>query len=243
MTPARRDKDNRARRRPDAAALEGPPVAPADAVLYIDAHVIVINKPAGLASHAGPKTLASVEDWLESLRFGFHRRPQLAHRLDRDTSGCLLLGRHPKALRQLGQAFEARTIEKAYWAVVTGELPAPAGLIDQPLARHSTPGQGWRVVVDARGQAAQTRWRVLGATASGTLLELTPLTGRTHQLRVHLAALGCPIVGDAVYGSGVAGEPMLLHARTIGWRLPVTAPLHSVEAPLPEFWPELPEGL
>ncbi len=170
----------------------------------------------------------------DSLRFGLPRPPGLAHRLDRDTSGCLVLGRHRKALQKLGTLFKSGQIEKAYWAVVEGEPAEDAGLIDLPLATLE-PGRGWWMKVDAAGLPSQTEWTVLGRLNGRTWLELRPLTGRTHQLRVHCAALGWPIVGDPVYGHGRnnPGSVLLLHARRVSVPLYSSKPAITVEAPPP----------
>ena len=182
-------------------------------VLYIDAHLIVLDKPAGLAVHPGPATPDSLEDHLDDLRFGFQRRPQPAHRLDRDTSGCLVLGRHPKAMKRLTALFAGNDVDKIYWAVVEGAPPADEGIVDAPLAKISSRDEGWRIVVDRKGKPARTRYRVLGRQPQLSWIEFAPETGRTHQIRVHAAQLGCPILGDPVYGRGEGA--MLLHARRI----------------------------
>jgi len=181
-------------------------------VLHIDAHVLVIDKPAGLAVHPGPATPRSLDDHLDELRFGFHRQPQAAHRLDRDTSGCLVLGRHPKATKRLGQLFEAGQVEKVYWAVLSGEPAADAGRLDAPLRKITSKADGWRIIVDPKGKPAVTDWRVLDRKGGKALVEFRPQTGRTHQIRVHAAYLGHPIVGDPVYGKGAG---LQLHARAI----------------------------
>ena len=173
-------------------------------VLFRDAHVLVLNKPAGLAVHCGPGGHPSVEDQLDELRFGFVRQPGLAHRLDADTAGCLILGRHPKALVKLGRMFAARQVEKIYWAVVAGDPAADSGVIDLPLARASNRQNGWRVRIDKRtGQPAVTLWRVLARAKRGNQalawIEFKPQTGRTHQLRVHAAASGWPVLDDPIY--------------------------------------------
>ena len=204
------------------------------AVLYIDAHVIVLNKPAGLAVHRGPKTPESLEDWLPLLAFGFQRLPQPVHRLDRDTSGCLVLGRHPKAIRQLGALFAERRVRKIYWAVVEGHLPSGEGVIEAPLRKISTKAAGWRMIAAADGDPAVTRYRVLGKSQRRSWLELTPETGRTHQLRVHCATLGHPIAGDVQYGEGVAtGASLMLHAREVSLQLSETSRPIAVVAPPP----------
>ena len=183
-----------------------------DRVLHIDAHLLVLDKPAGLAVHPGPATPRSLEDHLDELRFGFQRRPQPAHRLDRDTSGCLVLGRHPKAVKRLGALFEANRVGKVYWAVLSSAPEADAGTIDAPLHKISSKAEGWRVVVDPKGKPAQTDWQVIDRQGGKALVEFRPRTGRTHQIRVHAAHLGHPIVGDPVYGRGAG---LLLHARAI----------------------------
>jgi len=169
-------------------------------VLYRDGLMLVIDKPAGLAVHRGPKGGASLEDFFGALRYGLPRAPALAHRLDRDTSGCLVLGRHRKALAQLGQLFKNGRVGKCYWAAVEGGPAEIEGRIDLPLGRLDAT-RGWWMKHDDAGQPATTAWKVLGRAPGLTWLALEPLTGRTHQLRVHCAAMGWPIVGDAIYGS------------------------------------------
>jgi tRNA pseudouridine32 synthase/23S rRNA pseudouridine746 synthase len=183
-------------------------------VLYRDGLMLVIDKPPGMAVHRGPKGGASLEDHFDALRYGLPRAPALAHRLDRDTSGCLVLGRHRKALAELGRLFKAGRVGKTYWAVVEGGPETEEGRIDLPLGRLDAT-RGWWMKADATGQPATTLWRVLGRTPELAWLALEPLTGRTHQLRVHCAAMGWPIVGDAIYGNAPrSGGPVLhLHAR------------------------------
>jgi tRNA pseudouridine32 synthase/23S rRNA pseudouridine746 synthase len=202
----------------------------------------VIDKPAGMAVHRGPKGGESLEDHFDALRFGLPRAPALAHRLDRDTSGCLVLGRHRKALAELGRLFKTGAIGKTYWAVVEGGPDADAGRTDLPLGRKDVT-RGWWMKPDPNGQLAATEWKVMGrtphgatsATASLTWLALEPLTGRTHQLRVHCAAMGWPIVGDAIYGKAPrAGAPALqLHAREIAVPLYRKREPIRVTAPVP----------
>jgi tRNA pseudouridine32 synthase/23S rRNA pseudouridine746 synthase len=203
-----------------------------DRILFIDAEAMIVDKPAGLGVTPGRDGKLSVENHLDSLRFGFQRQPSAVHRLDRDTSGCLLLARHPKAHRKFSAAFEAGEVEKLYWAVVEGVPDAEAGTIDMPLGKTSTREAGWRIVPDPKGKAARTHWRVLRSTGGRTLIEFRPETGRTHQIRVHAASgLGLPIVGDPVYGR--AGPAMLLHARSLS--LPrANKPPVAAQSPLPE---------
>ncbi|MDE3175686.1 MAG: RNA pseudouridine synthase [Pseudomonadota bacterium] len=206
-------------------------------VLHRDGLILVIDKPWGVAVHRGPKGGESLEDSFDALRFGLPRKPALAHRLDRETSGCLVLGRHHKALEKLGKLFKQGKIGKTYWAIVEGGPAEDEGLIDKPLGRRD-PDRGWWKKVDAAGQPSQTRWRVRGRGsldgARVAWLEMAPLTGRTHQLRVHAASEGWPIVGDAVYGAGAGHDRRLhLHARRVEIPLGPAKSLITVEAPPP----------
>ena len=169
-------------------------------LLYRDGLMLVIDKPAGFAVHRGPKGGESLEDHFGALRFGLPRAPALAHRLDRETSGCLVLGRHRKALAELGRLFKKGEVGKTYWAVVEGGPEADEGRIDMPLGRLDVT-RGWWMKHDPQGQPAATTWKVLGRAGGLTWLALEPLTGRTHQLRVHCAEMGWPIVGDSIYGT------------------------------------------
>jgi len=206
-------------------------------VLLRDANLIILDKPAGLPVHAGPKAQQNLEALLPGLSFGLRHVPTLAHRLDQDTSGCLVLARHPKALSRLGRLFGAGLVEKTYWAVVEGGPAEESGVIDLALRKITGPA-GWRIVPDPAGQRSVSRWRVLGRGSDVTWLEIQPETGRTHQIRVHLAAQGWPILGDPFYGR--AGPvPLQLLSRRIAvpyWadRLPVAA-----EAPPPEAMREI----
>lgn len=196
-------------------------------ILYEDAQLLVIDKPAGLAVHPGPRTPRSLEDRLDALRLGYKYRPRPAHRLDRDTSGCLVLARGPRALKRLGRLFEAGAVEKDYVALLAGDVKG-SGLIDAPLRKVSGRGAGWRMIVAEGGKPARTRWRALGAAPGGTLVAFRPETGRTHQIRVHAAHALAPIAGDPVYGGG--SGPMRLHAARVafdwsgGRRVDVAAP-------------------
>jgi len=193
--------------------------------------MLVIDKPAGTPVHAGPRGGPNLEAGFDALRFGLPRPPALAHRLDRDTSGCLVLGRHPKALRRLGRLFAEGKVEKTYWAIVAGIPAEPNGVIDAPLKKE-TRRTGWRMEIDPAGQRAVTEYRVLGTADGRAWLELKPRTGRTHQIRVHCAALGCPVVGDTTYG-GPAGAPLQLHARAISIPLYPARPAVEVTSPVP----------
>jgi tRNA pseudouridine32 synthase/23S rRNA pseudouridine746 synthase len=207
----------------------------ADRVLFIDGEALVLDKPAGLAVDRPKAGGDSVTARLDELKFGFQRPPVPVHRLDRDTSGCLLLARNPKAARIFAQGFESGAVEKTYLAVVERALEGE-GVIDMPLAKTSSVEQGWRMVASPKGKAARTRWRAVTARDGRTLVEFSPETGRTHQIRAHARyGLDSPIVGDPVYGTG--GEPLLLHAlRLVVPRLK-HAPI-DVTAPLPERFGE-----
>ena len=200
-------------------------------LLYRDGLMLVIDKPAGLAVHAGPRNSKqrgeSVEDHFDALRFGLPRAPALAHRLDRDTSGCLVLGRHRKALAQLGKLFRSGSIGKVYWAAVEGAPATDEGVIELALGRLDET-RGWWMKHDPKGRPAITKWRVMGKSGNLTWLALEPLTGRTHQLRVHCAEMGWPILGDAIYGNAPrdGGPPLHLHAREI------VVPLYKTRAPI-----------
>lgn len=196
-------------------------------LLHVGPEVLVLDKPAGLPVSA--RSGESLERWLPALRLGKRRDPQPAHRLDADTAGCLVLGRTAPMLARLNALFAGREVEKTYWAVLRGALSGEAGVVEAPLRKVSTREKGWRMEVHPAGDPARTAWRVLGRAPGMTLVEFTPETGRTHQLRVHAAHLGAPIAGDAMYGGG-AGRLHLL-ARAIA--LPLDPPLR-VTAPVPE---------
>lgn len=200
-------------------------------VLYRDRLIIVLNKPAGIPVHAGPGGGENLEAFFDALCFEQPRPPGLAHRLDRDTAGCLVLGRGQKGLSRAGKAFAQGKVRKTYWAVVTGAPPGQNGMIDLPLAKVDAK-RGWKMVVDkAAGQPAATGWRVLGRGPSTTWLELTPRTGRTHQIRVHCAALGCPLVGDPLYGRSPDAPPPEVPLHLLARRIQLP-PLRENDAPI-----------
>ena len=208
-------------------------------LLYRDGLMLVVDKPAGMAVHRGPKGGESLEDYFGALTFGLPRPPSLAHRLDRDTSGCLVLGRHRKALAEIGRLFKNGRIAKTYWAVVEGGPDADEGRIDLPLGRLDVT-RGWWMKHDPAGQPSRTTWRVLGRHGGLTWLALEPLTGRTHQLRVHCAAMEWPIVGDAIYGRAPrsGGPPLHLHAREIVVPLYKNREPIRITAPVPAHMAE-----
>lgn len=212
-------------------------------VIYRDQLVIVMNKPVNMPVHAGAKGGPSFEDHFTKLQFGYKEIPKLAHRLDRDTSGCLVLGRNDRAIRRMGRMFESGQVDKTYWAVTEAPPPQKSGTIDTPLRKVKLP-KGWSMqpcgINDPDAQQAVTDYTVLKTFDDGkALLELSPQTGRTHQLRVHLQSLDCPIVGDWLYGDNkdrpASGNfPLLhLHARRISFPLHHDAPPVDVTADTP----------
>jgi tRNA pseudouridine32 synthase / 23S rRNA pseudouridine746 synthase len=208
----------------------------AERILFIDAEAIVIDKPAGLSVDEPRRGGESIAGRLGELRCGFKRPPTPMHRLDTDTSGCLLLARTPKARSAFQKAFEAREVEKYYVAVVAAALTEDQGTIDLPLAKRSSAEAGWRMVADEHGLEATTLWRRLVVRDGSTLVEFRPLTGRTHQIRAHAReAFGSGIVGDRVYG--VPGGAMLLHASRLVVPRERKPPI-DVTAPLPDHFAE-----
>lgn len=213
------------------------------AVLHMDDSLIVVNKPFGLAVQGGSRTERHLDGMLDALRFGKPERPRLVHRLDRDTSGVLLLGRTAQATASLARSFQSRTAKKIYWALCLG-VPRPLnGHIRAPLAKLASGGSGRERVravdsADPRGQRAETVYHVVEkAGQSAAWLALMPLTGRTHQLRAHMALMETPIVGDRKYGGAEAFlhdlKPMLhLHARAISLPHPEGGQFEII-APLP----------
>ena len=249
------------------APAAAPGVSEADAamiraaVLYRDDDVIALAKPPGLAVQGGTGTHRHVDALAEALRFDRHDRPRLVHRLDRDTSGVLLLGRSARAAAALARAFQSRTTRKLYWAAVAGAPSPPAGTIATGLVKapgHGAGGEGEKMLVlpteriaaTEGARRAVTDYAVIEAAASrAAWVALEPVTGRTHQLRAHMAAIGHPIVGDGKYGGsgqdnpgdgwgaqlgGAVSRKLHLHARRITLPHPATGRPLTITAPLPE---------
>ena len=211
-------------------------------MLHRDDDVIAINKPPGLAVQGGTGVTRHVDALLDALQFDAPERPRLVHRLDKDTSGLLVLGRNARAAAALAAAFRGRDAHKLYWALVAGVPGLAAGVIDAPLEKQGRPGAA-KVAPSAAGKRAITRYRVIEKAGRRIAwLALYPETGRTHQLRVHCTVIGTPILGDGKYGGreafieGVPGAKQLhLHARALSIPHPRRGTLR-LEAPLP---PEL----
>ena len=213
-------------------------------VLYKNKNVIAINKPAGLSVQGGTKTHRHIDGMLDGLKFGEEERPKLVHRLDRDTSGVLLLARSARAAAKLSNAFRTRRVTKIYWALVAGEPPIKEGIIDVPLIKAGATAQQGREMMmpdldeQAGAQRTKTAYEVISSIGGElTWLALQPVTGRTHQLRAHAAAIGNPIIGDHKYGSRQDLNPAMedrlhLHARRLDIEDRELGSF-SVEAPLP----------
>ena len=210
-------------------------------ILFEDGEALVIDKPAGLPVDRPKRGGACLEDYLDDLKLGFQRRPVAVHRLDTDTSGCLLLARNPKALKRFNKAFEDRLVGKTYLAVIDLKPAQDKGTIALSLSKISSAEKGWRMIAAKKGKPAISHWEVLQTIGEGdrkrSLIRFRPETGRTHQLRVHaLQGLGVPLLGDPVYGpvrGQNKGAPRtMLHAEAIHMARPGKDPV-SAFAPFP----------
>jgi len=207
-------------------------------VIHEDAHVIAFNKPAGLSSQGGRIQAHTLDDLLWAFARSNGKRPDLVHRLDRDTSGVILAAKTKPAAGFLGKAIQAHKLTKTYLALASAAPEPAAGMIDAPLLRQEIGRESYMRVVTADvagAQASRSRYRTLASSEDGALVELEPQTGRMHQLRVHMASIGRPLVGDQRYGGaltagGRAASRLMLHAASLdfphpeGGRLTVTAP-------------------
>jgi len=238
----------------DAAMIRG-------AVIYRDEDILAINKPPGLASQGGSGTTRHVDLLADALRFDRDDKPRLVHRLDRDTSGVLLLARSVRAAAGLAKAFQSRDARKIYWALVAGVPHPRSGTIRYGLVKapgHGAGGEGEKmrvvppdaVAATEGAKRATTDYAVIEAAATrASWVALAPITGRTHQLRAHMNAIGHPIIGDGKYGGnaqektedgwgaqlgGQVSRKLHLHARSIALRHPITGARLSLTAPLPE---------
>jgi tRNA pseudouridine32 synthase/23S rRNA pseudouridine746 synthase len=184
-------------------------------ILFEDGEALVIDKPGGLPIERPRAGGPSLEDHLGDLRLGFQRPPVPVHRIDTDTSGCLLLARNPKALKRFAAAFEARQVGKRYLGILAGVPQSAEGTIELALTKISSAEKGWRMIPARKGKPSVTHWRVMAERGGRALVEFRPETGRTHQIRVHAASgIGVPLLGDPVYGDG-GGPRTMLHASAL----------------------------
>ncbi|MDI2091120.1 RluA family pseudouridine synthase [Commensalibacter oyaizuii] len=199
-------------------------------ILFENNYFIIINKPSGMPVYTTKHTqqAKSVEDFFPLLSKR-KEGPWLVHRLDQDTAGCLLIALRKQALIQAQRCFEKKQVTKTYWAIVQGKPKTLAGTIQAPLLKTII-NKTWKIIVDPKGQKAITMWKLLGSNGTISCLELTLLTGRTHQARVHCAYIGHPIVGDPIYSPNARTHHSLqLLSRSI--QLPLSPPLHAVADP------------
>lgn len=204
-------------------------------ILFEDGEALVIDKPGGLPVDRPRARGESLDDHLNDLRFGFMRRPSPVHRLDTDTSGCLLLARNPKALTRFARAFEERRVEKTYLGILNGTLEGESGTVDLALSKISSAEKGWRMIVARAGKPSLTHWERLASNGGLTLVRFRPVTGRTHQIRIHAAAgLGVSLLGDPVYGgTDRRARRTMLHAERLVMPREGKDDV-AAEAPLPE---------
>jgi len=207
-------------------------------VLYEDDDVLVVDKPAGLTVHpapgySGPTLVNAIVAHLSKFDVATPR-PGIVHRLDKNTSGVMVVARHPAALAKVAEQFKKHTVKKVYIALVQGKLSPETGVIEAPIGRDSGDRTKMAVSSESRGRHARTIYRVIQYLPKQTLLEAMPETGRTHQIRVHLAAIGHPVYGDAVYGQKSPILPrQFLHAHQLGFYLPSSGEWREFQSPLP----------
>ncbi len=185
-------------------------------ILFEDGEALVIDKPSGLPVDTPRKGGPSLEARLDELKLGFQRLPQAVHRLDTDTSGCLLLARNPKVLKRLNKAFEEKLVDKTYLGVLAGIPQEKEGTVSLSLSKVSSAQKGWRMIPAKKGKPSVTHWRVVAEANGRALVEFRPETGRTHQIRVHAASgIGIPLLSDPVYGEKAGFARTMLHASAL----------------------------
>jgi 23S rRNA pseudouridine1911/1915/1917 synthase len=212
-------------------------------IIFQNSDLVVINKPAGMVVHPSPGhyqgTLvhAALSRIPEIQAINGEERPGIVHRLDKDTSGLIIIAKNEKSLHWLQEQFKSRQVEKTYLALVDGKPPTPSGRIEAPIGRNSSHRKLMAVVPDEKGRQAVTLYKTLEVFPNHTLLEIHPLTGRTHQIRVHMTFLGCPVAGDQVYGKRkptISMNRQFLHAQKLKIQLPGEKQARVFEAPLPD---------
>ncbi len=224
---------------PPPRATETQPEAIALSILHEDSDLLVIDKPAGMVVHpaAGNWDGTLVNALLHHCRdlsgIGGEKRPGIVHRLDKDTSGCLVVAKNDFAHERLAAQFAGRDVTKIYLALASGKFAQPSGTIAAAIARHPVQRKKMTVVTGERGRASRTSWRVLREIGAATLVECTLHTGRTHQIRVHLQYLGHPLLGDEVYGRRAGFPRQMLHAWKLGFTHPRTSVAMSFLSPIP----------
>lgn len=202
-------------------------------ILYEDAEALVIDKPGGLPIERPRKGGPSLEDRLDELKLGFQMQPVPVHRLDTDTSGCLLLARNPKALKRYNKAFEDKLVGKTYLGILAGVPATTEGTVELALSKISSAEKGWRMIPAKKGKPSVTHWQVVAEVNGRTLVRFTPETGRTHQIRVHCASgIGVPLLGDPVYGEKAGFARTMLHAAALSVPREGKPPIEA-EAPMP----------
>jgi tRNA pseudouridine32 synthase/23S rRNA pseudouridine746 synthase len=202
-------------------------------ILFEDGEALVIDKPGGLPIERPRAGGLSLENHLEELKLGFQRPPVPVHRIDTDTSGCLLLARNPKALKRFARAFEERAVGKRYLGILAGVPQESVGTIELALSKISSAEKGWRMILAKKGKPSITHWRLVGESGGRALVEFRPETGRTHQIRVHAASgIGIPLLGDPVYGDGKGAARTMLHAASLEVPREGKPPILA-EAPMP----------
>ena len=202
-------------------------------ILFEDGEALVIDKPGGLPIETPRRGGPALTDQLDALKLGFHFAPAPVHRLDTDTSGCLLLARNAKALKRFARAFEERAVDKRYLGILAGVPGEAEGTVEMGLSKISSAEAGWRMIPARKGKPSVTHWRVLSEAGGKALVEFRPETGRTHQIRVHAASgIGLPLLGDPVYGISQGARRTMLHAAALEVPRAGKPPIMAV-APLP----------
>jgi 23S rRNA pseudouridine1911/1915/1917 synthase len=236
--------------KPAAIRLQVPPVQPSALVpeaipldiIFESQDLLVVNKPAGMVVHPaaghdrGTLVHAALAHAPEMEGISGEARPGVVHRLDKNTSGLILLAKNDAAQRWLQEQFRSRKVEKVYLALVDGKPPTPSGRIEAPIGRSASQRKQMAIVANHKGRQASSVYRTIEAFSSHTLLEIRPITGRTHQIRLHLGFIGCPVVGDTVYGRRKPSLPLqrhFLHAARLTICLPGEDQPRQFEAPLP----------